>query len=274
MIKYSKSSLKNTTLFTIIAWSLLSSTFFSCASRKSIIYFQGQGAVDTARYATLASLTPTTIRIQVNDVLAIVVSSLSDETNSLFNVQNTITVTQSSFSGGSGGSQPLGYLVDSAGEVNLSLVGKVKVAGMTLKEADAYVKQKLSQYLKEPTVNIRLLNHKFTVIGEVTRPGVYNLLDNKITLPEVIGIAGDLTVYGRRDNVMFIRTTDDKREIVRLDLTSRQILNSPYYFIRNDDVLYVEARPGKITSTNRFLQVYPIFLGTISTLALILNIFK
>ena len=260
----------------IIACLLIVPMFYSCTSTKTITYFQGQSAVDTARYSTLATIEPSITRIQPDDILAIVVSSLSDESNVLFNFSNTNALTTTSFpgssNGGGGRNQPLGYLVDPMGNVDIPLVGKAKVAGSTLEEAGIIIKEKLAKYLKEPTVNVRQLNHKFTVIGEVGRPGVYNLLDNHTTLPEVIGMAGDLTVYGRRNNVMLIRTTDNKREVIRLNLTSRQVLDSPYYFIRNNDVVYVETLPGKITSTDRTVQLLPIFLGVTSTLLVIVNL--
>ncbi|WP_461091603.1 polysaccharide biosynthesis/export family protein [Spirosoma gilvum] len=249
---------------------------YSCASPKTITYFQGQGPVDTIRYSTLASIEPAISRIQTDDILAIVVSSLSEESNVLFNFSNTNALTTSSFPGTSTGAgsrnQPLGYLVDPMGNVEIPLVGKAKVAGMTLEEAGVFIKEKLSKYLKEPTVNVRQLNHKFTILGEVNRPGVYNLLDNHTTLPSIIGMAGDLTVYGRRTNVMLIRTTNEKREVFRVDLTSRQILDSPFYYIRNNDIIYVEPLPGRVTSTDRTVQLLPIFLGVTSTLLVIVNL--
>jgi polysaccharide export outer membrane protein len=258
----------------VLAFSLLACLLNSCVSNKAITYFQGQGAIDTARYTTLASINPTISRIQPDDILAIVVSSLSEESNVLFNITNTNGVITTTFPGAtnSTGQQPLGYLVDPAGNVDMPLVGKVKVAGLTLEEAGVMIKEKLSNLLKEPTVNIRQLNHKFTVIGEVGRPGVFNLLDNHTTLPEVIGMAGDLTVYGRRDNVMLIRTVNDKREVVRVNLASRDILDSPYYFIQNKDVIYVETMAGKVTATNQTIQLLPIFLGVTSTLLVLVNI--
>lgn len=263
----------NSYVVRVISFLLFISFFCSCSSVKSITYFRGQSDLDTARYATLAAIKPTAFRIQSDDVLAVIVSSMSEESNGIFNFPNTSSVAMVSFAGAGGGNQPLGYLVDSTGSITLPLVGKIKLAGMTLSEADIFIKDKLSRYIKEPTVNVRTLNHKFTVIGEVGRPGVFNLIDNHTTLPEVIGIAGDLTVYGRRDNVMLIRTVNDKREIIKLDLTSRQVLNSPYYFIRNNDVLYVESRAGKITSTDRTLQLLPTFFGITSTILVLVSLF-
>lgn len=246
----------------------------SCASSKSITYFQSQNTDDAKYQATLLASDPIPLRIQSNDMLAIVVSSLSEESNALFNVLNASAVTIPRFSsGGGGGSQPIGYLVDASGEVSMPLLGKVKLAGLTLEEASEFTKNQLSRYIKEPTANVRILNHKFTVIGEVARPGIYNLDDNSTSLPEVIGMAGDLTVFGRRNNVMLIRTVNNKREVIKLDLTSRKILNSPYYFIENNDVVYVEPNSGKITSTDRTLQLLPVVVSILTTTLLVVRFF-
>ncbi|MES2519131.1 MAG: polysaccharide biosynthesis/export family protein [Bacteroidota bacterium] len=216
-------------------------------------------------------------KIQSDDILAITVSSLSEESNIVFNFPNINAITTTNFPGSSNGqprNQPLGYLVDPSGNIEMPLVGKTKLLGLTLEESGNLIKEKLEKFLKEPTVNVRLLNHKFTVIGEVNKPGVYNLLDNHTTLPEVIGMAGDLTIYGRRDNVMIVRTTNGKREVVKINLTSREFLDSPYYFIQNADVIYVETMKGKITSTDRTIQLIPIVTGVASTFILLLNFLK
>ena len=255
------------------SWFLFISSFWCCTSIKTVTYFQDKGSADTARYATLAAIVPPVSTIQPNDVLAIIVTSLSEESNALFNILNTTTVPLASYGAGAG-SQSLGYLVDPMGNVTMPLVGEVKLTGLTLEEASQLLNEKLSKYLKETTVNVRYLNRKFTVIGEVTRPGVYNLLDNNRTLPEVLGIAGDLTVFGRRDNVMIIRTTADKREVIKVDLTNRSVLESPYYYIQNNDVVYVEALPGKTVASDRTRQLLPIYLSAVSTLLIIVNILR
>jgi polysaccharide export outer membrane protein len=275
MTRFVNKVFQSTYPYRFIGSLLFISLFYSCVSTKSITYFQGKGAQDTTRYATLPLITPTALTIQTDDILAVIVTSLSEESNVLFNFSNIHPITTSSFPGASvgvAGQQPLGYLVDPAGNISIPLVGNVKLAGLTLEEAGNLLKEKLNKYLKEPTVNVRLLNHKFTVLGEVGRPGVYNLLDNHTTIPEVIGMAGDLTAYGRRENVMLIRTANQKREVIKIDLTSRDVLNSPYYFIQNNDVLYVEARAGKLTSTDRTIQILPLVLGISSTVVVLLSV--
>lgn len=259
--------------------SVMSSPFFtSCVSvdTRKITYFQ---SADTLTYQVLPPITPQVTRIQPDDILAITVSSLSEESNVVFNFPNVTPINVSMFPGATGQArmQPLGYLVDSLGKIEMPLVGKVSLAGYTLSQAGDTIKTKLLNYLKEPTVNVRFLNHKFTIIGEVNNPSVYNLLDDHTTLPDALGMAGDLTIYGLRKNVMLIRTTKDKREVVRIDLTSRDFFNSPYYYLRNNDVIYVDINKGKVTNTDQniqLLRLVPIFTGILTTGIVILNLFK
>lgn len=260
---------------------IVSSAFFtSCVTvdTRKITYFQ---SADTLPYQVLPPITPQVTRIQPDDILAVTVSSLSEESNVVFNFPNinalNTTVYPGSSNGGGQMRQPLGYLVDSTGNIEMPLVGKVKVRGMNLAQAGDTIKVRLLNYLKEPTVNVRYLNHKFTVIGEVNRPAVFNLLDDHTTLPEALGMVGDLTIYGMRKNVMLIRTEREKREVVRIDLTSRDFFNSPYYYLRNNDVIYVDVDKGKVTFTDQRvqrLQLVPIFTGIATTLVVILNLLK
>lgn len=243
---------------------------------KGLTYFQTD---DTLSYQTLSSITPQVTFIQPDDILAVTVSSLSEESNVIFNFPNINPLTTTSFPGGSGGgvgrNQPLGYLVSPQGNIDMPLIGSIQLKGMTLEQAAESIKAKLLIFLKEPTVNIRFLNHKFTIIGEVNRPAVFNLLDDHTTLPEAIGMAGDLTIYGLRKNVTLIRTTGDRREVVKIDLTKRDFFNSPYYYIRNNDVIYVDISKGKVTYTDQriqTIQLIPVFTGIATTIVLILNL--
>lgn len=245
---------------------------------KDLTYFQNS---DSLSNQPLLIATPTVAVIQPDDILAVTVSSLSEESNVIFNFPNINPLTTTNFPGSTGGgaarTQPLGYLVNPEGSIDMPLVGNIKLTGMTLKQAADTIKTKLLTFLKEPTVNVRFLNHKFTIIGEVNRPSVFNLLDDHTSLPEAIGMAGDLTIYGMRKNVMLIRTTGDKREVVRIDLTNRDFFKSPYYYIKNNDVIYVDISKGKVTYTDQrvqTIQMIPIFTGILTTLALIWNIVK
>lgn len=259
-------------LITVISLFLLA----SCVTTKNVTYFQGSDPLDTIRYAKLKNIEPLIPKIQPDDILAVTVSSLSAESNEVFNFQNVTPLITSNFPGGTGSgmskTQPLGYLVDPAGNIEMPLIGGVHVAGLALEEAGIKIKEELGKFLKEPTANVRYLNQKFTILGEVNRPGIYNLLDSHTSLPEVLGVAGDLTIFGRRDNVMLMRTTEGKREIIKLNLNSREVLETPYYFIRSGDIIYVEPTKGKITSSDRTLQLIPIATGVTTSLVLLLNL--
>ena len=264
-----------------ICLGIISSTFFtSCVTvdTRKITYFHSP---DTLPYQVLPPITPQVTRIQPDDILAVTVSSLSEESNVVFNFPNinalNTTVYPGTQAGGGQMRQPLGYLVDSLGRIEMPLVGKLKIAGMTLEQAGDSIKLRLLNYLKEPTVNVRYLNHKFTVIGEVNRPSVLSLVDDHTSHPEALGIVGDLTIEALRKNVMLIRTTKEKREVVRIDLTSREFFNSPYYYLRNNDVIYVDVDKGKVTFTDQRvqrLQMVPIFTGIATTIVVILNLLK
>lgn len=248
----------------------------SCVSTKSIVYFQG----DSLRYSAHEITQRYTPTIQANDLLSIVVGSLSTEANEVFNTPNEFTTASTNYSTTGGGArvQPLGYLVDSDGSIEIPLIGKIKIGGLRTTDAADTIRIRLQNYLKEPSVIVRNLNFKVSVLGEVARPSVYVIPDEKISLPEVLSLAGDLTIYGRRENVMVIREENGKREYARIDLTSRELFNSPYYYLHKNDVIYVEPIKTRINATDRNVQLVPIvtsIVAAIGTLGiLILNFTK
>jgi len=210
--------------------------------------------------------------IQKSDILSIVIGSLNEESNELFNLPNKFTVVSSNYNTtASGGArmQPLGYLVDSDGNIELPLIGKVRVEGLETQRAADQIRSKLEEYLKEPTVVVRNVNFKVSVLGEVARPGVFVIPDEKISLPEVLSMAGDLTVYGNRKAVILIREENDKREHIRLNLTNRDIFSSPYYYLRKNDIIYIEPVPARVTSTDRVVQLTPLIVSVATALSLI-----
>jgi polysaccharide export outer membrane protein len=260
-------------LLSLVLGILFTSFLLSCGTTQQMVYFQG----DTARYVPLKTIQPQVVRIQSSDILSIAVSSLSEESNKIFELPNTAGLHYTSFPGASAGQlQPLGYEVDSLGQVEAPLIGLVKLGGSTPAEAAAVIKKKLSVYLKEPTVNVRILNHRFTMLGEVNKPGTYSLLDNRTSIISALGMAGDLTTYAQRQNIVLIREENGKREEVRLNLLSQSILNSPYYYLRNGDIIYVEPSRVKANYNDRTYQMVPIattiLSAVISVAALIINL--
>jgi len=248
----------------------------SCVSPKSIVYFQG----DTLRNSSQAVTQNYVPTIQPGDLLAIVVGSLNAEANEIFNAANTASTASTNYSTTSAGArlQPLGYLVDRDGNVEIPMIGKIKIAGLSTPVAADTIRTHLLNFLKEPSVMVRNLNFKVSVLGEVTRPSIYVIPDEKITLPEVLSLAGDLTIYGKRNNVMVIREENGTRQYVRLDLTSREIFNSPYYYVHKNDVIYVEPVKTRLAATDRRQQLVPVIASiaaAIGTLGiLIINIAK
>ena len=235
-----------------------------CTSAKRLTYFQRT----TSQDGTLLIAQPFVPVIKKGDVLAIQVSSLNPEASAYFNPA-AVAEASSLITPSNPLARTPGYLVDADGTVKLPLISQVPVDGLTNGDAAKLIQNQLAPYLKEPTVNVRNLNFKISVLGEVTRPALFTIPNEQITLPEALGLAGDLTIYGRRDNVLVIREVGDKRVFARLDLTRRDAFQSPYYSLHPNDVIYVEPGQARVTSVDRASQLAPIFIGILSLLAII-----
>jgi len=239
----------------------------SCVSQKKITYFQNEANDIQTTEISKAYIA----KIQAGDIISVAVSSLSPEASAMFNPYQTMGTGQTINPTNTIPQVP-GYLVNEEGCIILPLVGKVQLSGLTTKESTELITEKLEKYLQQPTVNIRILNFKISVMGEVLKPSVYTIANEKITIPEALSLAGDLTIFGKRENVLLIRETDGKREFARIDLTQRDLFNSPYYYLRANDVLYVEPSRGKVTSTERVVQLGPIVISGMTLLIVLSNI--
>ncbi|MFD2514330.1 polysaccharide biosynthesis/export family protein [Pontibacter locisalis] len=237
-------------------------------SQKEVIYFQA----DQSGNETQTIAQKHVSKLQPGDILSIMVSSLSPEASAMFNpyLQANAT-TQQQTTQSTAPSPANGYLINEEGFISLPLVGKVKLAGLSTSEATDLVTKHLDKYLQQPTVNIRILNFKISVLGEVTRPALYTIPNEKITLPEAIALAGDLTIYGKRNNVQVIREVDGKRVFSQVDLTERDLFNSPYYYLQANDVVYVEPTKSKVMSSDRTVQLIPVVLSGLSLLTVIVT---
>lgn len=213
----------------------------SCASSKKIAYFQG---IDSAAMEQHASKYQ--IRIQPNDNLHITVSSIKPDAVMMFNIVGNSTGS-TNFSAES--LNIMGYIVDTDGYINFPVLGKIRLGGLTKSEAIDYLVEQISRYANDPTVNIRFLNYKVTVLGEVARPGTFTIKDERITLPEALGLAGDMTIYGKRDNVLVYREIDGQQTFQRLDMTSPDIFSSDYFYLRQNDVVYIQPNRAKSGSS-------------------------
>jgi polysaccharide export outer membrane protein len=251
--------------------------FSSCANQKQIAYFQKGNQPDTINLPK--AYIP---KIQSGDILSITIGSLNPLASGFFNPFSTSPVSTDNSSGigtdisasgatsSSMGTAP-GFLVDSAGTIELPIVGTIKLSGLTTSEAREIIKSKLNTYLKGPTVNVRFLNYKISVMGEVSHPSVYVIPNETITLPEALSMAGDLTIFGRRDNILVIRDNNGKKEFGVINLTTRDLYSSPYYYLHANDVVYVEPGKQKIAQTDKAYQIIPIILSVASLLVIILE---
>ncbi len=207
----------------------------SCVPSKQIAYFQeieGLPINDAS-----VSFEPT---LKVGDLLNIHVAALDPEAAIPFNLMESSV---------SGGARAIPYLVNSAGALNFPVLGTINVAGFTTKQLTDTLVVKLSEFIINPVVNIRLINFKVTVLGEVKAPGAYTIPNERVSIIEAIGMAGDLTIQGKRSSVLLIREQAGKRVKIPIDLTNEQLLNSPYYYLAQNDVIYVEPNKAKRNSS-------------------------
>lgn len=169
----------------------------------------------------------------------------------------------------------LGYMVDEDGNIQFPRIGKIKVEGMTKRELTSYLQENLKNELFDPVITIRFTNYRITVLGEVGHPSAFDVPDEQISVLEAIGLAGDLTPYGRRDNVLIIRDRNGKKEMGRIDLNTSAALSSPYYYLSQDDIVYVEPNKRKLPNSDQsVIRNLSIVTSIVSTLALVITLFK
>lgn len=213
----------------------------SCGSVRDITYLQGE---DLWRKAAIADTFD--VKIQKDDLLDIVISSIEPELLRPFNQQNGGYYNGANNNSGYGGGNR-GYLVEVDGTINFPLLGKLSVTGLTRRELIHVLQACLESggYIKDPIVTVRFLNFRVSILGEVSRPGTFNISSERITLFEALSLAGDLTIHGRRDRVAVIRENDGMRTILYHDLRSMDIFHSPDYYLKQNDLIYVEPNRVK-----------------------------
>jgi polysaccharide export outer membrane protein len=211
----------------------------SCASRKDLVYYQNVDSVKMTSSSYESVLQP-------DDLLTIIVRGDNPEAVLPFNMPNINYVGNDQ--SGIEVQRLFTYLIDNTNTVNFPLVGKIKIGGLTRLEAEQVLVNAISKYVKDPKVDLRILNFKITVQGEVNKPGTYPINSERVTVLEALSIAGDMTIYGKRNNVLLLRETNGEKSVVRLDLTKADFINSPYYYMRQNDVLYVEPNKTRLNS--------------------------
>jgi polysaccharide biosynthesis/export protein len=238
----------------------------SCTTTRNIAYFSN--IQDTSFRSSLGT---TEAPIQSNDILSIYVSSLDAEASAIFNANNTFISKSTTATGAS--TQSAGYLVNADGNIQLPILGNIKAAGLTKTELKKFITQTLlaKKLLIDPIVDIRYLNFEVTVLGEVAKPTVITVPSERISLVKALGLAGDLTIYGKRTNVLLIREEDGKRITRHINLNSGSFITSPYYYLQPNDVVYVEPNKAKIATAGRSQQLVPIVLSSLSVIVIVLD---
>jgi polysaccharide export outer membrane protein len=218
--------------FTIL---LISSLFLGCVSSKKINYFnvtENQNVNDS-----FVSYQPT---LQVGDILTINVAATEQDAAWPFNLFETPPPNNLN---------PLPYIINAEGEINFPVLGKIKAAELTTIQLTNFLTESLLPYLKDPVINMRILNFKVNVLGEVRNPGSYPVLSERISIIEALGLAGDLTIYGDRQNITLVREKDGKRTFETIDLTNKNLFETPYFYLSQNDALFVPANKTKVNSS-------------------------
>ncbi len=220
-------------------------------------------------------------RLQPGDIIAIAVSSLNADLDeafnpySRFNLGNVPGTSTATGQANSSNNLPVGFRVTEQGTINFPKLGLVQVAGSSIASLEIRLKDTLTTYLREPFVAVRLLSFKVSVLGEVVRPSVFTVQNEKLTLPEAISIAGDLTLYGQRENILIVREVAGKREFGRINLTDRNLFDSPFYYLKPNDVIYVQPKKGKRIQAGQLFPYIPSVLAALTLIStLILNFRK
>ena len=220
---------KLTNIFLLIMGIMLT----SCMSTKKVTYFQNLDNVDLSKTTGLYDA-----KIMPKDILSITVHTLTPEASEAFNLKGSSS----------------GYLVDNEGKIDFPVVGTLNLGGMTTKEAEVLIKSKIEPYMsasENPIVQVRMSNYKYAMLGGIRAPGVYTAPNEKISIVEAIARAGDLDLYGQRDKIFLIRENEHgEREYHQLNINDAEIFNSPYYYLQQNDIVYVE--PKKVQARNSF----------------------
>lgn len=235
-------------------------SLFSCATKKEIIYFQDIQALNSKNIEQ-----PFEPIIETNDILYISVSSMEPKAIAPFiKKREDASATNTNTNPGLDG-----YLVKKDGSIIFPVVGDIYVAGDTRAQVVEKVKKKLSEYIKDVVVDVRIMNFEITILGEVENPGVFPIRDERVTLPEAIALAGDLTADGKRENITVVREENGKRLVETIDLTRADFFNSDFYYLKQNDVIYVQPslrgvkKSGFIPDVPALLSLFTIVLSSI-----------
>ncbi|KJD36041.1 sugar transporter [Tamlana sedimentorum] len=209
----------------------------SCVTKQEIVYFQ-----NAKDFETMVDTDTFEAKLKIGDIISVYISTLNP---TLAQPYNLVMAT------GAAG-EMVTYIIDVDGNIDYPVLGKIKLVGLTVEEAKELFKKKFKDgnLLKDPVVIIRILNYRVTIAGEVNGPGVYNIQNERVTILEALGMAGDLTIKARRDNVLVIRNQNGTKTYSRVDLTSKEVFNSPVFYLTQNDYVYVEPNNSAISGAS------------------------
>ncbi|MDR3217852.1 MAG: polysaccharide biosynthesis/export family protein [Dysgonamonadaceae bacterium] len=250
----------NKRTFSIIALFLAIFILTGCGSTKKVLYFQDIDEIPPG-YDQYANTAKYQSQIIENDNLRITVSALNELAAAPFNVKM-----ENSGMFNANNIELSGYLVDEEGNINFPVIGKVHLAGLTKAKAEALLVEKIAQEIENPVVNIRFLNYKIFVLGEVSRPGDYIIRDEKISIPEALAMAGDMTIYGNRNDVLICRVENGEKKFFHVDMTSASLFYSDSYYLQQNDILYVQQNKRIARNASNFTPNLSIIVSVLSIL--------
>jgi polysaccharide export outer membrane protein len=239
----------------------------SCVTRKNLTYFQSITSESAEEINQYLQPQPEPC-VKINDALIITVTALDLEAVMPYNLPSIPHATPSSSTEPTVASYQY-YTVDAQGDIDFPVLGKLHVVGLTQSQVINMIQERLAKQIMDPIVTMRFLNAKVTVLGEVKRPGSYALNNGRMTLLEALGAAGDLTQYGKRDNILIARENNGQLEFARLNLNSDEIFKSPYFYLQQNDVVVVDPNQARTTS-NQSLGLWLSMVGTLSSAATVI----
>ncbi len=242
-----------------IFWIYLLILCTACVPYKEVLYMRDlDDAGGSINFAEI-----NTVTLMDGDLVEIFISSISQETNSFF------------YKPGSEGDTKSGvnvYQIGNDGEVDLPLIGKVALAGKTVDQAEDLLRERLLEYLQKPVVNVRMVNFQVTVLGEVKNAGVYQVPQASANLMQVLGMAGDITLYGQRSNVLIIRNNGDEKRYARLNLNASEALSSEWFHLQNNDIVYIPPSRGRTSADDNVYRLLPLVLSGLTFVAVIISL--
>jgi polysaccharide export outer membrane protein len=246
---------------------LVSLMMGSCVSGKRITYFQNMEQLEQ-----MAEASKTGLSIKPNDLITVSVSAYAMESALPFNLP-VVGSRGTNMLAAQGAPQIQPYLVDSEGNIEFPQLGTINVEGVNRQELAARLQREISVYVKDPIVNVRIVNFQVSVLGEVNSPGTFSIPDEYLSLPKALGLAGDMSIYGQRENVLVVREENGQKTYAYLNLTDANVMNSPYYYLKQNDMVYVEPNNAQKQGAgyNRNATVYISIASVLISLAILIT---